>query len=273
VQQAWPVPPHVPQLPLAQVPPIPGHVLPEAVQVLVTQQPPPVQVSPAQQASPAAPQAEQTPAPFPVHTNPVEHARPAQHASPPAPHAAHTPAPLQIAPALQVLPPQHAWPAAPHAPASPPLLLPLLLPEEPPLLLLLSEDASLPPDEDPLEPPEEPPLLPPEEPPLLLPPPSSVEASEPEPPVVVPPPHARINPRATAVTTRIDIFMCKLPLMDNPRLRVPVRTARKLLQPSLQRLAEWLRGGPNSLVKRLHRHRPRRTSDPWPDTVVPSPAA
>jgi len=82
-QHVWPLPPHVPQLPFAQVPMNPGQVVPEPTQVSATQQPPPVQVPPGQHADPAAPQDAQI---VPVHTAPDEHWLPAQHASPGSPH-------------------------------------------------------------------------------------------------------------------------------------------------------------------------------------------
>lgn len=82
------MPPHVPQLPFAQVPVSPGHVLPEPTQVFATQQPPLLQVPVAQHAEPAAPHAAQVPL---AHTNPEAHSLPAQHASPPPPQVWQTP--------------------------------------------------------------------------------------------------------------------------------------------------------------------------------------
>jgi hypothetical protein len=97
----------VPQLPFAHVPVTPGQVVPEPMQTLATQQPPLPQVSPGQQALPAAPHCAQVPAPLPVQTSPVEHTRPAQQACPAPPQDSQIPA-LQTALLLQVLPVQHA---------------------------------------------------------------------------------------------------------------------------------------------------------------------
>ncbi len=126
----------------------------------------------------------------------------------------------QTAPELHVPPAQQAWPGAPQAPPpSPPLLLLLA-----PLLLLLPpsrlpEELPLAPDEL-LEPPlpllAVPLLLPLA--PLLLPVVPSSPASEPEPwpPVLLEPPHATTQAIANPTTTRIDVFMAKLPCVDTP---------------------------------------------------------
>lgn len=77
-QQVCPTAPHVPQLPFAHEPPTAGHVVPEPVHVVPTQQPPPLQLFCEQQVSPAPPQAAQTPAPPPVQAKPSPQARPPQ---------------------------------------------------------------------------------------------------------------------------------------------------------------------------------------------------
>lgn len=239
-QQAWPTAPHVPQLPLVHVPVNPVHVLPMPMHELVpgvapgTQQPPPVQLLPAQHASLAPPHGWQVP---PVQTLPDEQVLPAQHGSPPAPQASHViVALLQTPPVLQVPPVQHGCEGAPQA--MPPLLLPLA----PLLLPLPSGEASLPPDELlpdelslplllPLAPLLLPvplllpaPLLPPV--PLLLPLVASSPPSEPAPaPVVLLPPHAMTHATASPITTRIDVFMAKLPRWG-PRAHVAPVTRR-----------------------------------------------
>src|SRR5207302_365475 len=83
VQQAWPLPPQVPQLPFMHVPPTVGQVEPDPVQTLLTQQPPEAQLLAAQQASPGSPQ------------------------------WVHTLAGLQTSLASQTRPGQQFWPAPP----------------------------------------------------------------------------------------------------------------------------------------------------------------
>ncbi len=103
VQQAWPAPPHVAQVPLWHASPLPVHV------------------SPAQHTSPAPPQVAHVPAlqarPEPVHTSPVQQACPAL-----APHAVHLP-PMQATPlAVQVAftpVPQQFCPEPPQVPQLP----------------------------------------------------------------------------------------------------------------------------------------------------------
>jgi hypothetical protein len=175
----------MPHSPFAHVPFTTGHVVPDAMQVLFTQQPPPL------------------------------HVFAAQHASPPPPHVSQIPV-LQTAPLLQVSPVQQAWPAAPHAAASLPLLEPLLPPLlEPPSLLPLLEPELPPlpaPELLPLDPPLElalpllePLLLPPESAPLLLP---SMDASVPPVPVALAPPQATKNAAATAIQRiPVKVFM------------------------------------------------------------------
>jgi hypothetical protein len=87
VQHIWLGPPQVPQLPFAQAPPRPGHMLVAPTQKLFTQQPPPLQVSSAQHAWVAAPHGVHRPVPPPVQTSVASHARPGQQAWPPPPHA------------------------------------------------------------------------------------------------------------------------------------------------------------------------------------------
>jgi hypothetical protein len=54
-QQAWPTPPHAPQLPLLHAPSPSPHVWPPAMHTLSTQQPPSLHASPGQQLPPARP--------------------------------------------------------------------------------------------------------------------------------------------------------------------------------------------------------------------------
>jgi hypothetical protein len=61
VQHGCAAPPQLPQLPLEQLPPTVGQVLPEPVQMSLTQQPLEVQLLPAQQVWPALPHCAQTP--------------------------------------------------------------------------------------------------------------------------------------------------------------------------------------------------------------------
>jgi hypothetical protein len=75
-QQACADPPQAPQLPLPQVPPSVGQVLPELVHRSLTQQPPPLHALPAQQASPGPPQGAQTSL---LQTLPLAQPRPVQH--------------------------------------------------------------------------------------------------------------------------------------------------------------------------------------------------
>jgi hypothetical protein len=181
MQHISPDAPHIPHEPLVHVPPIVGHDEPLGVQIRFTQHPPPEHVSPAQQASPAAPQGTQTPPPPPpppLQTEPVWHTLPAQHAIPGAPHAP----PSLPPPELLLLPPSVLLPLL--LPLPPSVLLPLLLPLPLPLLLAV-------------------PLLLPLPPPLLL-LVESVEASSPPPDVFeLPLPHASANPSAATVKIRI----------------------------------------------------------------------
>jgi hypothetical protein len=135
VQHACPEPPHVPQLPFAHVPPMPGQLELAVTHRWFTQQPPPQSFA-SQQAWPAPPHCAQTPAPPPPappwQTYPLVHERPAQHAAAAPPHAAQT-FPLQTPPVPQVLPVQQGWPGAPHAP--PPELLAEASPPDVPELL------------------------------------------------------------------------------------------------------------------------------------------
>lgn len=176
-QQRWPMPPHAthcppysvakgpvqsmllqrvwpmdPQLPSAQLPPLQvpllelePHCAPGPTQVPDTQQPPPPQTFPVQQAWPGWPQGAHCPLRLQVRPGAVQKSRwyvssLSQHAWPGPPQvpqlkvpAVHTPSgcplptwPPQPAststqvlpaqqPAAQVLSPQHGWPAPPHA--------------------------------------------------------------------------------------------------------------------------------------------------------------
>lgn len=78
-QHAWPSPPQVPQLPLAQVPPNAGQVAAATMQAVFTQHPPLPQLEATQQGSPGPPQDAQRPAPPPeqIAVAPVQ-PRPAQ---------------------------------------------------------------------------------------------------------------------------------------------------------------------------------------------------
>jgi hypothetical protein len=149
LQQAWFMPPQVAvgltQLPLVQVPGKAEQASPFPVHTLFTQHPPAPQVDEAQQTSPEAPQARQTPglAPAaPLQTAlPVQNA-PGQQASPAAPQPWHMPA--TQAPVEHAFPAQQAWPRLPHrselsgpppppSPCCPPpsMLPPSLLPFDP----------------------------------------------------------------------------------------------------------------------------------------------
>lgn len=89
MQQGWPVAPHAPQDPPAQVPPM-EHVSPGPAHRSFTQQPPPSQAPAEQQGCPGPPQAAQTPAPTPPPVQIVlgaVQARLVQQASPAAPQA------------------------------------------------------------------------------------------------------------------------------------------------------------------------------------------
>jgi hypothetical protein len=98
-----------------QVPPRLGQVEPLAVQALPTQQPPLLQLSPAQQTSPGVPQGEHVPVPLPRQMVPAElQAWLAQQGCPLPPQARQVPL-LQIeVEDEQVLPEQHASPGAPQ---------------------------------------------------------------------------------------------------------------------------------------------------------------
>jgi hypothetical protein len=130
-QQGCVNPPQVPQLPLLQVPPIPGHGLGDGpVQRSLTQQPPLSQPLPTQQMVPAAPQASQLPAL--LQAKPEGQARPAQQARPGPPQAWHTP-PTQMPPPVHPgLVAQQTVPSAPHCWQTPPTHSPAeqLLPEQ-----------------------------------------------------------------------------------------------------------------------------------------------
>ncbi|HNK43281.1 MAG TPA: hypothetical protein PKL17_00760 [Pseudomonadota bacterium] len=87
VQQGWPAPPQVPQLPFVQVPVRFGQVEPADEQTLLTQQPtlPATtlpQPLPTQQGWPGLPHGLQMPWPLPVQTSFPSQARPAQQAWP-----------------------------------------------------------------------------------------------------------------------------------------------------------------------------------------------
>jgi len=89
MQQGWPLAPHAPQDPPAQVPPM-EQVSPEPAHRSFTQQPPPPQAPAEQQGCPGLPQAAQTPAPPPPPVQIVLGAvqvRLVQQASPAAPQA------------------------------------------------------------------------------------------------------------------------------------------------------------------------------------------
>jgi hypothetical protein len=75
-QQACVAPPHEPQDPFVQVPPMFGHVAAELTQFPPTQHPPPPQVPAAQHVWPGPPQTSHCP--VPLHTLPVSHWRPGQ---------------------------------------------------------------------------------------------------------------------------------------------------------------------------------------------------
>ena len=103
------LPPQVPQLPSAQVPPTPGQTEPEPVQVPLRQQPPPPQVFRSQHVSPGPPQGEQTPA---LQALPAAQASPRQQASPASPQLAQVPESQR--PSVQLPSGQQASPTAPQ---------------------------------------------------------------------------------------------------------------------------------------------------------------
>ena len=84
VQHGCAAPPQVPQLPLPQAPPSAGHMLPEPVQTSLMQQPPDLQLLPAQHAWPALPHCAHTPL---AQAKSVSQVRPGQQVSPGPPHA------------------------------------------------------------------------------------------------------------------------------------------------------------------------------------------
>jgi hypothetical protein len=117
-QHGWPKPPHVAQLPLLQVPSVPGQAVPEPMQRRVSwlQQPPPLHVVPSQHGSPGPPHA--------THFVLFPHVRPEavqkeaalllpgrQQFWPAPPHA------VLPAPPVEQLPPLHVPRMPPHAPA------------------------------------------------------------------------------------------------------------------------------------------------------------
>jgi len=120
-QQVWPAAPQVPfrQLPVMQVPPTLGQVLPEAVHTPPTQHPPEAQALPAQQACPAPPQATQA---LLAQARPLPQARPVQQACPAAPHDWQVP--------LTQAPPDWQAPSTQHLPPSGPQLNEALLVEQ-----------------------------------------------------------------------------------------------------------------------------------------------
>jgi hypothetical protein len=103
--------PHATTLPAAHtMPVVAGGASPEATQLLLTQQPPPLHFEPGQQASPAAPQVEHCP---PEQVPPLKHM---------VPEPMHwlVVASQQAPEAVQLLPAQQAWPRSPQARQAPP---------------------------------------------------------------------------------------------------------------------------------------------------------
>ena len=101
--------PHSEHFPAVQVPPAAPHIAPAAVQRASApaprQQPPPLQVSPGQQGSPAPPQRLHRPsAPAPEQVRPVEQARSEQHGSPFMPQVRQAPPEQMVPAALQKVP-------------------------------------------------------------------------------------------------------------------------------------------------------------------------
>jgi hypothetical protein len=91
-QQAWLIPPHVPQEPLEQVPVAGlGQASVGSTQVSFTQQPPALHVFALQHAWVAWPHGLQTPAPAPTHRCPASQVRPEQHAFPLVPQGQASP--------------------------------------------------------------------------------------------------------------------------------------------------------------------------------------
>src|SRR5262245_45498223 len=115
VQQAWPAPPQLPQLPFMHIWPF-GQLLLAPTQLPATQQPPPAHMLPAQQNAPGVPHEAQMPLPPPLQTVEVPlQTRPGQQVWPGSPQTTQVP-PRQVAPAaVQVLLAQQGWPASPHA--------------------------------------------------------------------------------------------------------------------------------------------------------------
>jgi hypothetical protein len=110
VQHIWPTAPHVPQLPLLQVPPTFGQVEPDAVQTRSTQQPLLLHELPAQHGWPGPPHCAQRPL---LQLSPASQSWPAQHACPGPPHAWQVPC-TQEPPLLQVRSAQQAPPSEPQ---------------------------------------------------------------------------------------------------------------------------------------------------------------
>jgi hypothetical protein len=112
-QQAWLLPPQLPQLPLAQVPPRTGQVVPALVHWPPTQHPPLAQALSAQHGWPAPPHCAHKPC---EQTLPPPQVRPGQHACPAPPQLWHmlaTQVPLEQVPLEQQAWPTTQLPAAP----------------------------------------------------------------------------------------------------------------------------------------------------------------
>src|SRR6185436_3139019 len=110
LQQACDDPPQVPQLPFMQVPFTTGQTAPEAAHTPATQQPPPPQALPVQQACPAPPQATHT---LLAQARLLPQARPWQQACPAPPHSRQVML-TQVAPGWQAPSTQQAPPSGPQ---------------------------------------------------------------------------------------------------------------------------------------------------------------